>query len=292
MGALANDVLERQALALIGPIYDAAVDPDRWHEVLEQLVGVVGASVGSLFLQETRSAHPLEVCSYVGYEQPFIDQYLEHYGKISPWLPNATQLEAGLDQLGVGVIVVRENAEVIFQNRMAERLIRSADALRVRRNRLCAATASETRKLRDLIRSALNPQGSCSADATGVTTLSRTSDGLPLQLLVTPLGKQMTWPWGEQHSAVIFAVDPERPAGLRGPTLELLYGLTPAEARLAAAFCNVHGDLARAAEEMGITQGSARQYLKNVFAKTDTHRQPELIELLSGLPSSLISLNR
>ena len=43
---------------------------------------------------------------------------------------------------------------------------------------------------------------------------------------------------------------------------------------------------------MGITQGSACQYLKNVFAKTNTHRQPELIELLSGLPSSLISLNR
>ena len=95
MGAVTNDVLETQALALIDPIYDAAVDPDRWHELLEQLVGVVGASVGSLFLQETRSAHPLEVCSYVGYERPFIDQYLEHYGKISPWLPNATQLEAG-----------------------------------------------------------------------------------------------------------------------------------------------------------------------------------------------------
>ena len=125
-----------------------------------------------------------------------------------------------------------------------------------------------------------------------MTALSRTSDALPLQLLVAPLGEQMTWPWGEQHSAVIFAVDPERPAGLRGPTLELLYGLTPAEARMAAAFCNVHGDLARAAEEVGTTQGSARQYLKQVFAKTNTHRQPELIELLSGLPSSLISLNR
>ncbi len=388
MGALANDVLERQALALIGPIYDAAVDPDRWHEVLEQLVGVVGASVGSLFLQETRSAHPLEVCSYVGYEQPFIDQYLEHYGKISPWLPNATQLEAGtirtaasfaprhelekteffadwlrpqdlvdgvtgivardrhrnmlltvlhsgrarldekqsvwlfeflmphlqravrvgqhlshlnadhraleagLDQLRVGVIVVRENAKVIFQNRMAERLIRSADAFRVRRNRLRAATVSETGKLHDLIRSALNPQGGRFAVATGVMTLSRTSDAKPLQLLVAPLGEQVAWPWGKQRSAAIFAVDPERPAGLRGPTLELLYGLTPAEARMAATLRNVHGDLARAAEEMGITRGSARQYLKNVFAKTNTHRQPELIELLSGLPSSLISLNR
>ncbi len=46
MGALANDVLERRALDLVSPICEAAADPDPWHEFLEQLVGVVGASVG------------------------------------------------------------------------------------------------------------------------------------------------------------------------------------------------------------------------------------------------------
>lgn len=58
MGVLTNNVLERQALGLIEVIYDAAVAPDRRQEVLEQLVGVVGATVGSLFLQETSRELP------------------------------------------------------------------------------------------------------------------------------------------------------------------------------------------------------------------------------------------
>jgi DNA-binding CsgD family transcriptional regulator len=119
-------------------------------------------------------------------------------------------------------------------------------------------------------------------------TLSRTSDALPLQILVAPLGEQVKWPWGSRRTTAIFAVDPEQSADLQGPTLERLYGLTPAEARMAITFRNVHGDIARAAEEMGITRDSARQYLKHVFAKTNTHRQPELIELLIELPSSFV----
>jgi DNA-binding CsgD family transcriptional regulator len=177
---------------------------------------------------------------------------------------------------------------VIFQNRTAEQLSRSADALRVRRNRLRAAKTSETGKLRNLITNALTPKGGRSADEVGIMTLSRTSDARPLQVLVAPLGEQVEWSWGRKRATAIFTTDPEQPTALQGPTLQRLYGLTPAESRLAITFRNVHGDLARAAEEMGITRDSARQYLKHVFAKTNTHRQPELIELLIELPSSFV----
>jgi DNA-binding CsgD family transcriptional regulator len=60
------------------------------------------------------------------------------------------------------------------------------------------------------------------------------------------------------------------------------FGLTPAEARLAARLAA--GDaLQTAADRLGVTYGTARQYLKSVFAKTETHRQAELVaRLLSG----------
>jgi DNA-binding CsgD family transcriptional regulator len=381
------DALEKQASGLIESIYDAAVSPDRWDEFLEQLLGVVGADVSSIFLQDTNTAHVLHVHEWAGYEQPFKEQYLEYYGKISPWLPLLARLKAGttrtatsllprrklekteffadwlrpqgladgiagivaqndhrnmilsvlhsgragldekkmvwlfgflmphlqhgarlsrlvshldadkraleasFNQLGFGVTLVREDAEVIFQNRTAEQLSRSADALRVRRNRLRAAKASESGKLRNLITNALTPKRGRSADEVGLMTLSRRSDARPLQVLVAPLGEQVEWPWGRKRATAVFTVDPEQPTDLKGPTLQRLYGLTPAEARLAVTFRNVHGDLARAAKEMGITRDSARQYLKHVFAKTNTHRQPELIELLIQLPSSYIRLD-
>jgi DNA-binding CsgD family transcriptional regulator len=39
----------------------------------------------------------------------------------------------------------------------------------------------------------------------------------------------------------------------------------------------------RAAEELKIARGTARNHLKAVFAKTATHRQGELVALLSRL---------
>jgi pimeloyl-ACP methyl ester carboxylesterase/DNA-binding CsgD family transcriptional regulator len=59
-------------------------------------------------------------------------------------------------------------------------------------------------------------------------------------------------------------------------------GLTAAEARLAAKL--VQGlQIADAAAELGITAHTARTQLKNIFAKTGTRRQGELIQLLTDV---------
>jgi DNA-binding CsgD family transcriptional regulator/PAS domain-containing protein len=60
------------------------------------------------------------------------------------------------------------------------------------------------------------------------------------------------------------------------------FALTPAEARLAARLA-AGASLHTAADDLGITYGTARQYLKAIFAKTGTSRQAELVaRLLSG----------
>ncbi|MEZ5828253.1 MAG: LuxR C-terminal-related transcriptional regulator [Hyphomicrobiales bacterium] len=61
------------------------------------------------------------------------------------------------------------------------------------------------------------------------------------------------------------------------------FGLTPAELRLAEAL--VRGtSLKDYAEQVGIAEGTARVQLKAVFAKTNTHRQAELVSLLWRIP--------
>jgi len=64
--------------------------------------------------------------------------------------------------------------------------------------------------------------------------------------------------------------------------LALAFGLTPAEARLGSALAT-GTSLSEAADELGISRETARNQLKSVFAKTDTHRQSELVALLSRL---------
>jgi DNA-binding CsgD family transcriptional regulator len=64
--------------------------------------------------------------------------------------------------------------------------------------------------------------------------------------------------------------------------LSQAFGLSPAEARLASLIAT-GASPERAAEELGIARETARNQLKAVFAKTNTHRQGELIALLSRL---------
>lgn len=88
----------------------------------------------------------------------------------------------------------------------------------------------------------------------------------------------------------ILTFDPVEPR--HRPTEELLtatFGLTPAEARLAAALADGKR-LDSAAEELGVARWAVRTQLKSVFAKTGTHRQSELVALLSRLASLVITV--
>jgi DNA-binding CsgD family transcriptional regulator len=61
--------------------------------------------------------------------------------------------------------------------------------------------------------------------------------------------------------------------------LTRVFGLTPAEARLASMIGEGLNPEC-AAEELGISTVTARNQLMAIFAKTDTHRQSELVALL------------
>ncbi|WP_141740251.1 helix-turn-helix transcriptional regulator [Bosea sp. BIWAKO-01] len=63
------------------------------------------------------------------------------------------------------------------------------------------------------------------------------------------------------------------------------FGLTTAEARLAA-IIGGGGSLDAACEALHVTRETARNQLKTVFAKTNTHRQAELVLLLSRLSTA------
>lgn len=69
--------------------------------------------------------------------------------------------------------------------------------------------------------------------------------------------------------------------------LSSLFGLTAAEARLASAI-SAGASPEVAANRFGIARETARNQLKAVFAKTETHRQSELVVLLSQLSAASV----
>jgi DNA-binding CsgD family transcriptional regulator len=81
-----------------------------------------------------------------------------------------------------------------------------------------------------------------------------------------------------QARALVFLTDLAKPPLAMPDRVAAILGLTSAEGRLVAQL--VEGrELADAAERLGISVHTARSQLKSVFAKTDTHRQAELVAL-------------
>jgi len=85
-----------------------------------------------------------------------------------------------------------------------------------------------------------------------------------------------------QARALVFLMDLEESAFVDPAGIVSVFGLTPAEARLVSRLV-AGDDLARAASMLDVSTNTARTQLKAAFAKTETHRQSDLVALLAKL---------
>jgi DNA-binding CsgD family transcriptional regulator len=103
-----------------------------------------------------------------------------------------------------------------------------------------------------------------------------------------PLTGALAAAFGQAHALLLFTDLDKRPPPVC-ETLRSTFGLTPAEARLAAELAS--GDAVEdAASRLGITKETARNHLKAIFQKTEVHRQSELVALLARLPKPVNGL--
>jgi DNA-binding CsgD family transcriptional regulator len=79
---------------------------------------------------------------------------------------------------------------------------------------------------------------------------------------------------------MVAITDPEAAAGVSHQRLRA-YGLTGAEARLCQALVRT-GSLNHAADELHISQSTARSHLKNVFTKLGVTSQVQLVMRLAA----------
>ena len=82
--------------------------------------------------------------------------------------------------------------------------------------------------------------------------------------------------------ALLLLSDLDSQRGAQPQLLSQVFGLSRSEAKLAAIIAAGYSPQ-EAAEQLGIARETARNQLKAVFAKTGTHRQGELVALLSTL---------
>lgn len=188
--------------------------------------------------------------------------------------------KTALESLTVGVLFVNARGGVEWLNRSATSMLAGPfAALSVLHGALTARTHAATRALQRAIDDAVSPRPTLSSSV----LLPRVEPHRPWIAVVLPVGVERAecHAFGEAR-AVLFLRDPEVLPQPPATLLRSLYGLTPAETRLALL---VGQGLAPrvAADQLGIAWNTARVHLARVFSKTSTSRQPELVRLLASL---------
>lgn len=186
-----------------------------------------------------------------------------------------------LEHLPFGVIAINGQGKVCYLSSSAAEILRQDDGLALRADSLRVASRNEFARFSELVSSAL---GGCDAgtDRCGALAISRPSGSRPYVLQIFARAPDRTRGTSPTSGAVVFVHDPESRAGLDREWLRRLYGLTPAEAKMAG-LLTLGLSPATAARELGITINTARTHLKHLYGKTGTNRQSELVRLLVSM---------
>ena len=188
---------------------------------------------------------------------------------------------AALNRVAFGVVVVDAAARVLLANRSGGAILSERDGLFLGPGEVLRASAStETEQLHALVRSASGGENS-DHEATGLS-IDRPSGKRPLSVLLCGAPETGT---GERGPlTILFVADPERQPLPTAEAIGKLFDLTPSESKLVQALTQGL-TVEEAAARCGFTLSTARTYLKQVFGKPGTRRQPELVKLILTSPA-------
>lgn len=178
-----------------------------------------------------------------------------------------------LDQLRIGVLLLDGGGRIVYLNREAEKLLSSGFVL-ASADGLSLPRPEDAKTLRRLIAMATGGDKAAGGDM-------RYSVGAsPCHLWATPLPHdRFPKEFLAASGGVAVFVSREHSLKLPWQRVAAHYGLTPAEAKLAAALSEGE-DLQAIAERFSIAYGTVRHQLKSIFAKTGARRQSELVAML------------
>jgi DNA-binding CsgD family transcriptional regulator/PAS domain-containing protein len=256
----------------------------RWSDIRYRLVGQVIAGDGE---QAGIALH--RAASMGGYDSAevdrftFVHRHLERAMTIAFRLASlgAMQQCTGelLDRHPAAIFLLDKQRRVVYANRRAEELRSGADGIRWSAAGITLLRKQDHDHFQQLVGQALaRVADTCSAPG-GAMKAPRPSGKRSYAILIAPASPRFQVLSLPRPEICVMITDPEGGQLLPANQLQSAFGLTPAEARLAALLANGE-ELRTAAAKLSITYGTARVRLANLFEKTDTRRQGELVRLL------------
>jgi DNA-binding CsgD family transcriptional regulator/PAS domain-containing protein len=187
-----------------------------------------------------------------------------------------------LDSMSVGALIADQNGQIRFANTAAEEILAENDGLARRDSRIQAARSFETNSLLAAVRDVAASSRGERRD--GALLIARPSSKPPYAVVVMPLAA----PNSETKTprALIFVSDLAHRNNELAPRLSQLFGLSKAEARVAAGIAEGRR-LNEIAREFDVRMPTVRTQLRAVLKKVGAARQADLVRIILALPPML-----
>lgn len=186
------------------------------------------------------------------------------------------------EYVNFGIALLARDATVRFANRALRRMAQSVDGLS-----LDGALRLDSMRQMEAFRAvfeSVRKAGQKGDDKVECLTVPRSDGDRDLIVMVCALAGPNSMD-ADDPAVMLIMADPSH----RGPvdlhTLETLFGLTPTEAQIANAFADGKRT-EEIAEQFSISTTTVNFHKRNLFEKTGTNRQADLIALLLSLPVS------
>jgi DNA-binding CsgD family transcriptional regulator len=210
---------------------------------------------------------------------PHLQRALAIHSRVEGAEVRAGAAEEALDRILGGVILLDERGAPVAINQTAERILASDDGLVLDRDGPSAAAEKQTAELRHALAGAVETGAGNGRDAGAVIRLPRPSGRSALEVVVTPIACESSPLFDHRAAAALFISEPDVQINGSPERLRRIYGFTPVESEVAARIA-AGMRLPAICEDLGVTIHTVRGHLKQLFAKTDTHRQPDLVRVL------------
>ena len=188
-----------------------------------------------------------------------------------------------LDSPLLAVMLLDQWGRILHASQRARQILCESDGLSDRGGVLQAHLGNDNKRLGKLVAAAI-PRFSAGATG-GSISVERPSCLPPYKLCVSPIHDRSGDCGGQRAAAIVWIVDPAAKTHVPPQPLENLLGLTAAQSRVAAALAEGR-PVREIADVLRIEESTVRWHLKQVFARTGSHSQSDLVRLVLSVSAA------
>lgn len=183
-----------------------------------------------------------------------------------------------LDQLEMAIVITDETSHAHYLNVAAHQQLGTARNVGIRSGKFTALLPGDDQAVRRLIENATAPM-----PVAGSYRLHGDKQHWVITALPLRESHACAAPW-QRPMAMLTVGELDRRVTLGPYTLKVLFGLSPAEARLAQALAEGR-ELTQYAQDANVAINTARTQLRHIFDKTGCRRQADLLRRLHAIPA-------